>query len=284
MILINPEIDLPLHRQGKVRNVYDLNKDHFLLVSSDRVSAFDFILNQGIPNKGEALNNISKYWFEYIGQNPFPTHYVPTTIEDFPVDKCLYKRSMIVKKAKPLPVECIVRGYIAGSGWKSYQKTGSICGHKLPEGLQLAQQLPEPIFTPTTKSDIHDEDINFNQLVGIVGSDIAEYLKKTCLTLYRSAAKKAIAKGIIIADTKFEFGMIDDEVCIIDEALTPDSSRFWNVNEYIIGVSPKSWDKQIIRDYLESVWDKTSPIPDLPPEIVLKTQNAYQEIWNKLTT
>ena len=267
--------DLPLFRRGKVRDVLDFG-DQLLIVSSDRVSAFDHIIKDGIPNKGSVLTKISEFWFDRLGVNH---HWPSTNVEDFPEETHKFKdilagRSMLVKKTELIQVECVIRGYIIGSGWKDYQKTGSVCGHQLPEGLLLAQKLEAPLFTPAFKAldGGHDENISIEKMKSLIGSDLTDQLESLSLSIYQKASEYAATKGIIIADTKFEFGLLDGEVIIIDEVLTPDSSRFWPKEGYRPGESPASFDKQIIRDYIASTdWDKQSEIPRLPDEIIQKT-------------
>ena len=284
-------IDLPgieKFKTGKVREVYDLG-EHYLFIATDRISAFDCVMPNGIPDKGRVLNLISKFWFERTGEL-VKNHMVSTDVADFPeaVQKyadLLEGRSMLVKKAELLPVECIVRGYLIGSGWKEYQKSGTIGGMPLREGYKMAGKLDEPIFTPSTKADEgHDENISFEQMKEIVGEELGEKLKAVSLELYQSAAAYALERGIIIADTKFEFGLIDGELVLIDEVLTPDSSRFWPADSYQPGSSPFSFDKQFVRDYLETLdWDKTPPAPALPADIVEKTREKYLEAYRLLT-
>ena len=275
-------------KSGKVREIFDLG-EHLLFVASDRISAFDCIMPNGIPRKGEVLTQISYFWFAQT-ENFQPNHLVshanqplPANLQPF-ADK-LSGRSMIVKKTKPLAIECVVRGYLAGSGWKEYQKTQTVCGIKLPAGLQESSELPEPIFTPATKAETgHDENISFEVACGIVGRDIAEAARDASLKIYRTARDYARQRGIIIADTKFEFGMLGDQLILIDEVLTPDSSRFWPANEYQAGRSQPSFDKQFVRDYLETLdWNKTPPAPVLPPEVVARTQAKYLEAYERLT-
>lgn len=281
--------DLKLVNRGKVRDIYDLG-EYLLLVTTDRISAFDVIMNEGIPHKGFVLTQISKFWFEQM-TDIIPNHIVATEVSDFPAVTHKYRdqlegRSMLVKKAKPLPVECIVRGYVSGSGWKEYQQTGSICGISLPPGLVESQQLPEPIFTPSTKAELgeHDENIPFAQVVELCGREIAETISNTTLAIYKRARDLADAKGIIIADTKFEFGIFEDRVIWIDEALTPDSSRFWPKDLYRPGGAQPSFDKQFLRDYLETLdWGKKAPAPPLPEEIVRKTGEKYIEALYRIT-
>ncbi|MDY0212854.1 MAG: phosphoribosylaminoimidazolesuccinocarboxamide synthase [Desulfuromonadaceae bacterium] len=292
MIPVILESDCPeLHlvNKGKVRDVYDVG-EHLLILTSDRISAFDVIMNEGIPEKGLVLTEISKFWFEKMG-DIIPHHIISTNVDEYPAVAQQYRaqlegRSMLVKKARPLPIECIVRGYISGSGWKEYKEKGSICGIALPKGLKESDRLPEVIFTPSTKADLgaHDENIPFSKVEEICGVDIAAQLKKTTISIYERARDYAETKGIIIADTKFEFGIYDDELIWIDEALTPDSSRFWPADEYKPGGPQPSFDKQFLRDYLETLdWGKTAPAPPLPAEIVRKTGEKYKEALLRLT-
>jgi phosphoribosylaminoimidazole-succinocarboxamide synthase len=276
-------------RSGKVREIFDAG-DQLLFVASDRISAFDCVMPNGIPQKGEVLNKISKFWFERTG-DIVKNHMLSIDVADYPAPFNEYAdqledRSMLVKKTEVLPVECIVRGYLIGSGWKEYQKSETIGGMPLRSGYRMADQLDEPIFTPSTKAEqgLHDENISFDQMKEIVGEEKAEKLKEISLALYKQAAEYALTKGIIIADTKFEFGELDGEIILIDEVLTPDSSRFWPADTYEVGSSPMSYDKQFVRDYLETLdWDKTPPAPELPAEIVEKTQAKYLEAYEKLT-
>ena len=281
--------DLKLINQGKVRDIYDLG-EYLLLVTTDRISAFDVIMNEGIPHKGFVLTQISKFWFEQMS-DIIPNHIVATEVSDFPAVTHQYRdqlegRSMLVKKAKPLPVECIVRGYVSGSGWKEYKQAGSICGISLPAGLVESQILPEPIFTPSTKADLgdHDENIPFAKVIDLCGQEVAEKISSTTLAIYNRARQLADAKGIIIADTKFEFGMFEGQVIWIDEAMTPDSSRFWPKDLYRPGGPQPSFDKQFLRDYLETLdWGKKAPAPPLPEEIVRKTGEKYIEALFRIT-
>lgn len=283
--------DVPLYKRGKVRDLYDLG-DHLLIVATDRISAFDVVLPTGIPGKGRILTQISRYWFN-VTRDLVPNHLLSTKVEDFPAVLTPYReilagRSMLVKKAKPLPVECIVRGYLAGSGWKEYQASGTVCGIALPPGLQESARLEEPIFTPSTKAEdgAHDENIPFERTVALLGRDLAEEVKGLSLALYRRAREVAERKGILIADTKFEFGIEegDGRLLLIDELLTPDSSRFWPKDAYAPGRPQQSFDKQFVRDYLESIgWDKRPPAPPLPDEIVRKTAERYAEALTRLT-
>ena len=279
---------LKLFRQGKVRDVYDLD-DKLLMVATDRISAFDCIMPNGIPDKGRILTAMSLFWFEFTREF-IPDHLLAHKIQDFPPFLQKYSsqiegRSMLVRKTKPLPVECVARGYIAGSGWKDYQETGEICGVKLPSGLKQAQKLPETIFTPATKADTgHDENISFAQAAEILGTQTAKRVRDITIQIYERARDYAMKRGIILSDTKFEFGILDDKLILIDEVLTPDSSRFWPVSSYREGQSPPSFDKQFVRDYLEGLdWDKTPPAPALPAEIVTKTREKYLEAFRMLT-
>lgn len=275
-------------KSGKVREIYDLH-DRLLFVASDRISAFDCIMPNGIPRKGEVLTQISYFWFAKM-EGFQPNHLLSRPGEALPAQlqpyaSVLKGRSMIVKKAKPLAIECVVRGYLAGSGWKEYKKSQTVCGIKLPAGLQESSELPEPIFTPATKAETgHDENISFEQAAGIVGKEIAEKVRDASLKIYKTAREYARQRGIIIADTKFEFGEHDGKLLLIDEVLTPDSSRFWPADQYQPGKGQPSFDKQFLRDYLETLdWDKTPPAPQLPEEIIRKTQAKYLEAYERLT-
>jgi len=280
--------DLKLVNRGKVRDIYDLGK-HLLIVTSDRISAFDVIMDEPIPRKGIVLTQISKFWFDLMS-DLVPNHLVSIDVKEFPAEvqkyaEILEGRSMLVKKAQPLPVECIVRGYLSGSGWKEYRQHGSVCGISLPSGLVESDRLPEPIFTPSTKAELgdHDENIPFARMVDLVGEELAEKVRDTSLAIYAKARQLAADKGIIIADTKFEFGLIDDQLIWIDEALTPDSSRFWPADSYTPGGAQPSFDKQFLRDYLETLdWGKVAPPPKLPADIVNKTSEKYQEALLRL--
>jgi phosphoribosylaminoimidazole-succinocarboxamide synthase len=280
---------LTLYNQGKVRDIYDLG-DRLLLVATDRISAFDVILPTEIPDKGKILTALSAYWFRLMA-DVVPHHMISTEVRDFPPSCQPYKialegRSMLVKKSSPAPVECVVRGYLAGSGWKEYQQSGKVCGIKLPDGLVEAARLDEPIFTPATKAPVgqHDINISFDEMAARVGRDIAEKLRDASIAIYRRARDLAAKKGIIIADTKMEFGVENEDVLLIDELLTPDSSRFWPADGYQPGKTPDSFDKQFVRDYLINLpWDMKSPPPILPPEIVQKTREKYLEAWRRLT-
>jgi phosphoribosylaminoimidazole-succinocarboxamide synthase len=282
------EIELPLYKKGKVRNVFEVGDD-LLIVASDRVSAFDWVLPSLIPFKGKVLTQVSKFWFDYVSL-VCPNHLLATDIEEFPETlhpfaQVLHQRSMLVRRTRVIPVECVVRGYLSGSGWKEYKETGKVCGIKLPKGLQESGMLEEPVFTPATKADSgHDENISFKEAQKIVGSELARKARKVSLELYQKARLHALSKGIIIADTKFEFGRIGDELILIDEIFTPDSSRFWPLATYEPGKPQASLDKQFVRDYLETTsWDKDSLPPVLPDEIIAKTSQKYLEIYRLLT-
>uniref|UniRef100_A0A831U1J8 Phosphoribosylaminoimidazole-succinocarboxamide synthase n=1 Tax=Geobacter metallireducens TaxID=28232 RepID=A0A831U1J8_GEOME len=281
--------DLKLVARGKVRDIYDLG-DALLIVTTDRISAFDVIMNEGIPDKGYVLTQISAFWFRQM-EDIIPNHIISTDVKEFPAQCQKYAaelegRSMLVKKAKPLPVECIVRGYLSGSGWKDYKATGAVCGIQLPAGLVESAKLEEPIFTPSTKAELgeHDENISFDKCVELIGRDMAEKIRDVTIAIYKRARDIADAKGIIIADTKFEYGIHNGELIIIDECMTPDSSRFWPKDSYRPGGAQPSFDKQFLRDYLETLdWNKTAPAPPLPPEIVAKTGEKYMEALVRLT-
>lgn len=273
-------------RHGKVRDVYDFG-DQLLLVATDRISAFDWILPTGIPDKGRVLTQISKFWFELLGVE---NHLISMDPQELPLPagtdiKSLQGRSMVVKKSVVVPIECVARGYLAGSGWKEYQQNQSVCGIKLPQGLVNGSRLPSPIFTPATKAEEgHDENISFEVMCEAVENEIAVELQQRTLSIYQRAADYALTKGIIIADTKFEFGQIGEELILIDEVLTPDSSRFWPVDEYRPGLNQPSFDKQFVREWLESTtWDKNSPPPELPEEIVEQTRAKYIDAYERLT-
>lgn len=293
MSLIVRETDFPdlkLVNRGKVRDIYDLG-ENLLIVTSDRLSAFDVIMNEGIPKKGQVLNQMSIFWFKQMS-DILPNHIIATEVDDFPAETHAYRaqlegRSMLVRKAQPLPVECIVRGYISGSGWKEYQKLGSICGITLPAGLKESDKLPETIFTPSTKAELgeHDENISFEETIRLCGEKMATQVRDVTIAIYERARQLAWDKGLIIADTKFEFGTLEDGSLIwIDEAMSPDSSRFWPRDQYRPGGPQPSFDKQFVRDYLETLdWNKQAPPPPLPPEIVQKTSEKYQEALTRLT-
>ncbi|NMB82661.1 MAG: phosphoribosylaminoimidazolesuccinocarboxamide synthase [Ignavibacteria bacterium] len=280
---------LKLFKRGKVRDVYDLG-DYYLIISTDRLSAFDVIMNEGITFKGKVLNRISQFWFNFT-KDIIENHIITCNVDEYP-DVCkpykdiLKDRSMLVKKAELIPLECIVRGYITGSGWNDYKKTGNICGIKLREGLVESEKLDEPIFTPSTKAEIglHDENITEEQAISIVGADTYKTLKHTTIEIYKKASEYALSKGIIIADTKMEFGYYNGKVILIDELLTPDSSRFWPLNDYKKGVPQNSFDKQYVRDYLISInFNKQPPPPELPEEVILNTTKKYREALVMLT-
>ncbi len=283
-------LDLPGIRKvasGKVREIFDLG-EHLLFVATDRISAFDCILPNAIPRKGEVLTQLSDFWF---GKMTFvENHLVAVDFADFPAamrpfEKQLRGRSMIVRKAKPLPVECVVRGYLIGSGWKDYQRTGAVCGIALPAGLQQAEKLPQTIFTPATKAATgHDENIAWDECVRLCGESVATQARDLAIRIYEEGRAHAAERGIILADTKFEFGLLDGRVILIDEVMTPDSSRYWPAADYRVGISPPSFDKQFVRDYLETLtWDKTPPAPPLPADVIAKTSAKYIEAYERLT-
>jgi len=283
-------IDLPgirKLRSGKVREVFDLCET-LLFVATDRLSAFDVVLPDPIPHKGAVLNQLSAFWFRRF--DTVDNHFVTADFDEFPKELQSFReqlagRSMIVRKTKPLPAECVVRGYLAGSGWKEYRESQSVCGIKLLGGLQLASQLPEPIFTPATKSESgHDLNIGMDECRKILGDEMAERVRELSLQIYSAGRDHATQRGIIVADTKFEFGVVDGELLLIDEVLTPDSSRFWPRDQYVVGQSPPSFDKQFVRDYLETLdWDKTPPAPKLPEDVIAKTSAKYVEAFERLT-
>lgn len=285
------QLDLPgisKVRSGKVREMFDLG-DSLLMVASDRISAYDVVLPNGIPLKGEVLTMFSHFWFERVA-DLVPNHLLAKADEPLPQAvqshaEQIGRRAMVVKKAQPLAIECVVRGYLAGSGWKEYQKQGTVCGISLPDGLDNSSKLPEPIFTPATKAEEgHDENISFEEAINIVGKDIAEQARELSIKIYNRGRDHAAEKGIIIADTKFEFGIFEGELILIDEVLTPDSSRFWPADLYAPGKSQPSFDKQFVRDYLETLdWDKNPPGPELPEDIVQKTSEKYIEAYTRVT-
>jgi phosphoribosylaminoimidazole-succinocarboxamide synthase len=279
---------LPRIGRGKVRDIYAVGDDKMLIVTSDRLSAFDVVLSDPIPDKGRVLNEMANFWFQRLG------HVIPNQLTGIDPASVVQKdeipevagRAIVVKKLKPLPIEAVVRGYIIGSGWKDYQKTGKVCGIELPKGLQQAQKLPQPIFTPATKAETgHDENISFEEVVKLIGKPLAEKVRDVSIRLYKEASDYAARKGIIIADTKFEFGLDPKgNLVLIDEVLTADSSRFWPADSYQIGMSPPSFDKQYVRDYLETLdWDKTPPAPKLPAEVIRRTSEKYREALERLT-
>lgn len=278
---------LKVFKRGKVRDIFDVN-DHYIIAATDRISAFDSIMPNGIPDKGKILTQLSVFWFNFTN-HLIPNHLISADLKDYPNNyqqEVLAGRSMLVKKTRVLPIECVVRGYLSGSGWSDYQKTGAVCGIKLPAGLKESDKLPEPIFTPTSKADFgHDLPITMQGVIDKVGKVAAEIVRDKTLAVYRAAADYALTKGIIIADTKFEFGSLPDEsIILIDEILTPDSSRFWPADRYQAGRSQPSFDKQFVRDYLVSInWNKEPPAPPLPPEVVKKTRDKYLEAFKRLT-
>jgi len=279
---------LPRIGKGKVRDIYAVGSDKMLIVASDRLSAFDVVLPDPIPDKGRVLNEMANFWFERLG------HIVPNQLTGIDPESVVADderaqvrgRSVVVKKLKPLPIEAVVRGYIIGSGWKDYQRSGKICGIELPQGLQQAQKLPEPIFTPATKAESgHDENISFEEVEKLIGAELARRVRDVSIRLYKEASDYAASKGIIIADTKFEFGLDErNELVLIDEVLTADSSRFWPRDSYRVGVSPPSYDKQFVRDYLETLdWNKEPPAPKLPADVIARTSEKYREALQRLT-
>lgn len=285
-------LPLPLVNRGKVRDIYAVGKDKLLIVTTDRLSAFDVVLPTPISDKGRVLNQISVFWFRKLGKTT-PNHIVTANVEEMDLGSkflrqfkgVLEGRSVLVRRAKPLPVECVVRGYLAGSGWKDYQKTGNVCGHTLPLKLKQCGKLPEPVFTPSTKATVgHDMNIGFSETIQLVGNVLAEKIRSLSIRIYKEGAKFAEKKGIIIADTKFEFGTVDGKLVLIDEVLTPDSSRFWPKETYKPGKDQPSLDKQIVRNFLEeSGWDKSPPGPSLPQEVAEKTSSAYRDVYSRVT-
>jgi phosphoribosylaminoimidazole-succinocarboxamide synthase len=288
--MIQTNLDtLSLIGRGKVRDIYQI-EDKLIIVSTDRLSAFDVVLPDPIPHKGQILNQLSVFWMEKTSHIA-PNHLITANVNEYPSGLAKYSdqlrgRSMLVRKASVFPVECIARGYIIGSGWAEYKSTGSISGIRLPKGLRMAEKLPEPIFTPSTKAEIgaHDQNISFEKVVDLLGTETASWLREKTLQIYAFGAAWAEQRGIIIADTKFEFGVIDDNLSLVDEILTPDSSRFWPMDHYQVGVSPPSLDKQYVRDYLEGLnWDKKAPAPSLPQEVILNTSEKYLNIYRILS-
>ena len=285
------ETDLPgveRHARGKVRDVYRLD-GCLLIVATDRISAFDYILPTGIPDKGRVLTQLSIFWFDFLGE-VVPTHFLTAELAEFPAALAGYGdqlegRAMLVKRARMVDIECVARGYLAGSGWNEYRERGTVCGIRLPAGLKESDRLPEPIFTPATKAQSgHDENISFEQAVSLVGADLAARLRDLTLEIYRRASHYAEGRGILIADTKFEFGFVDDEIVLGDEVLTPDSSRFWPADSYRPGGPQHSYDKQYVRDYLESIrWNKQPPAPELPQEVAARTSEKYKQAYRALT-
>jgi len=281
---------LKFKARGKVRDIYEIDDQDMLIVTTDRISAFDVILPNPIPGKGQVLTAVTNFWFDKI-QSTIPNHLSAKTLSQVVPDKTecqlIKGRAIVVKKLNPLPIEAIVRGYLIGSGWKDYQTSGTVCGIRLPEGLRQAEKLPKAIYTPSTKAEVgeHDANISFEKTVSLLGQEMAKSVRKISLKLYTDAAKYAYERGIIIADTKFEFGLDNNEnLYLIDEVLTPDSSRFWPVDEYQVGISPPSFDKQFVRDYLETLnWDKKAPGPKLPNEVIQKSAEKYKEAQKRLT-
>lgn len=281
--------DLEIHASGKVRDVYRVDNEHLLFVATDRISAFDYVLASGIPEKGRVLTQLSLFWFDFL-KDVVPNHLITAKVSQYPANVQQYAdsirgRSMLVRKAEMFPVECVVRGYLSGSGWKEYKQTGAVCGIKLPSGLKESDKLPEPIFTPATKAASgHDENISFDEMVKLVGVSDSEKLRELSLHIYRKAADYAASRGIIIADTKFEFGCTPEGITLADEVLTPDSSRFWPADKYQPGGAQESFDKQYVRDYLEQIkWDKKPPAPALPEQVQANTSAKYVEAYRKLT-
>jgi phosphoribosylaminoimidazole-succinocarboxamide synthase len=281
--------DLELHASGKVRDVYLVDKDHLLFVATDRISAFDYVLATGIPHKGRVLTQMSLFWFQFLGKT-VPHHLVTADVQQYPqaIQKYadqLRGRSMLVRRADMFPVECVVRGYISGSAWKEYKASGAVCGIRLPAGLKESDKLPHPIFTPATKATTgHDENISFEEMVKLLGVELSQKLRDATLAIYQKASDHARDRGIILADTKFEFGLTSDGITLADEVLTPDSSRFWPATKYQPGAAQESFDKQYVRDYLEEIrWDKKPPAPALPAEVALQTSQKYLEAYKQLT-
>ncbi len=285
-------LPLPLVGRGKVRDIYAVGNDRLLIVTSDRLSAFDVVLPNPIPDKGRVLTQISAFWFDYF-KDLMPNHLITADLDRMGLDASLLEkyrgqlegRSMLVKKAKPLTVECVVRGYVAGSGWKDYQKTGMICGHRLPKGLKQCAKLEDPLFTPATKAETgHDENIDFDGVIEREGKAVAEKVRDLSIEIYKKGREFADKKGILIADTKFEFGLMGKELILIDEVLTPDSSRFWPKDQYAEGRDQDSYDKQIVRNHLlEIKWNQKPPAPELPADVVEKTGQAYRDVYQRLT-
>ena len=280
---------LETYARGKVRDVYAVDDSRLLFIATDRISAFDYILQTGIPDKGKVLTQLSIFWFDFL-RDLTPTHFLTANVDEYPEAirvhrKQLEGRSMLVKRARMVEIECVVRGYLAGSGWKEYQKSGTVCGIPLPAGLRDGDQLPEPIFTPATKAQTgHDENVSFEHVTSLIGVDLATRLRDLTLEIYSRAAKYAASRGVIIADTKFEFGFVGDELVLGDEVLTPDSSRFWPADTYKPGGAQNSYDKQYVRDYLESIhWNKQPPAPALPDEVARKTSEKYRQAYKVIT-
>jgi phosphoribosylaminoimidazole-succinocarboxamide synthase len=281
--------DVPLHARGKVRDVYSVD-DRLLIVASDRISAFDYILATGIPDKGRVLTQLSIFWFDFL-KSLTPTHFLTANVDEYPAGLQAYRsqlegRSMLVKRAEMIEIECVARGYLSGSGWKEYREHGTVCGIALPAGLRESDALPEPIFTPATKAQSgHDENVSFAHVVSLIGEELAARLRDLTLEIYSRAARYALTKGIILADTKFEFGFVNGELVLGDEVLTPDSSRFWPAETYAPGGAQLSYDKQFVRDYLESIhWNKQPPAPALPEEVAEKTAEKYRQAYQILAS
>lgn len=281
---------LPLIGRGKVRDIYSVDEDHLLIVTTDRLSAYDVVMPDPVPMKGQILTRLSVFWFRMMTDlvdNHLTDRTVDDVVEDADILPSLRGRSLVVKRLKPLPIEAVVRGYLIGSGWRDYQASGQVCGIRLPPGLRQAEQLPQTLFTPATKAEAgaHDENISYDAVVELIGEKLAQRVQELSIAVYQRAAAYALERGIIIADTKFEFGLDDEgRLFLIDEVLTPDSSRFWPVDRYAVGISPPSFDKQFVRDYLETLdWDKTAPGPELPQDIIEKTAEKYQEALRRLT-
>lgn len=287
--LLQTDLPLPLTARGKVRDILAVSDRELLFVATDRISAFDHVLGSGIPDKGKVLTQLSLFWFEHL-KEIVPNHLITADVAKYPATLPEYAmqlqgRSMLVKRAEMFPVECVVRGYISGSGWKDYQKTGMICGIPLPKGLRESDRLPEPIFTPAAKNNVgHDENISFEDVIRVVGRETANKLRDLTLAIYAKASAHAESKGLILADTKFEFGVIDDAITLADEVLTPDSSRYWPADLYSPGGAQPSFDKQYVRDYLESIhWNKQAPAPSLPEEVIVNTRAKYLEAYQRIT-
>ena len=287
--LLQTDLPLPLTARGKVRDILAVSDRELLFVATDRISAFDHVLGSGIPDKGKVLTQLSLFWFEHL-KEIVPNHLITANVAGYPSPlpeyaTQLHGRSMLVKRAEMFPVECVVRGYISGSGWKDYQKTGMICGIPLPKGLRESDRLPEPIFTPAAKNNVgHDENISFEDVIRAVGRETANKLRDLTLAIYAKASAHAESKGLILADTKFEFGVIDGAITLADEVLTPDSSRYWPADLYSPGGAQPSFDKQYVRDYLESIhWNKQAPAPSLPEEVIVNTRAKYLEAYQRIT-
>ncbi len=292
-LLTTPALGLPLLRRGKVRDVFVAGDDQLLIVATDRISAFDHVLGSGVPDKGRILTQLSAFWFSHLA-GLTPHHLLSTDVADFPAaardaSAVLAGRSMLVRRTQPLPVECVARGYLEGSGWKDYQATGQVCGHRLPAGLRQCDRLPTPLFTPATKAEAgHDENISESEAAALIGDDVFAQVKALTLALYAAGAAHAAARGILVADTKFEFGLVEEHgstrVLLIDEVLTPDSSRFWPADQYAPGGPQPSFDKQFVREYLEQIaWNKQPPVPALPDDVVDRTRDKYLDVYGRLT-